>query len=114
MPWEIFLPTADSRLVIAEPALLTMHAAVYKGASVVNVYSPSLSVLARPKPVNVCPSRHREPDRATTFPSGSACQISTSASGTGSPAPSYTRPCSLIASARVCGTSSAPPAYGSA
>ena len=40
------------------------------GTSVVKVYSPSRSVLARPKPVNVCPSRRSEPDRCDDLPVG--------------------------------------------
>ena len=62
MPWEIFLPTADSRLVTAEPALSTMHAAVYKGASVVEVESvpvPEIGpgeVLIRVESCGICPT----------------------------------------------------------
>ena len=47
MPWEIFLPTADSRLVTAEAASRTMHAAVYKGASVVEVESMPVPEIGR-------------------------------------------------------------------
>ncbi len=62
MPWEIFLPTADSRLATAEPALSTMHAAVYKGASVVAVESlpvPEIGpgeVLIRVETCGICPT----------------------------------------------------------
>jgi len=62
MPWEIFLPTADSRLVTAETALSTMHAAVYKGASVVAVESlpvPEIGpgeVLIRVESCGICPT----------------------------------------------------------
>ena len=62
MPWEIFLPTADSRLATAEPALSTMHAAVYKGASVVAVESlpvPEIGpgeVLIRVESCGICPT----------------------------------------------------------
>ena len=67
MPWEIFLPTADSRIATVEPALSTMHAAVYKGASVVAVESlpvPEIGsgeVLIR---VTVCGVCHTELDEA--------------------------------------------------
>jgi L-iditol 2-dehydrogenase len=62
MPWEIFLPTADSRLATAESALSTMHAAVYKGASVVAVESlpvPEIGpgeVLIRVESCGICPT----------------------------------------------------------
>ena len=62
MPWEIFLPTADSKLVTAEVALGTMHAAVYKGASVVEVESipvPEIGsgeVLIRVESCGICPT----------------------------------------------------------
>ena len=62
MPWEIFLPTADSRLATAEPALATMNAAVYKGASVVEVESipvPEIGpgeVLIRVESCGICPT----------------------------------------------------------
>src|SRR6476660_7097864 len=62
MPWEIFLPTADSSLVTAEPVLSTMHAAVYKGASVVAVESlpvPEIGpgeVLIRVESCGICPT----------------------------------------------------------
>ena len=70
-----------------------------------------LSVAARPQPVKVNPSRRSEPDRCTTIPSGPACQSSTSASGTGSPAPSSTRPCSRIAPGVPGATSAESPSY---
>ena len=62
MPWETFLPTADSKLVPAEIALGTMHAAVYKGASVVEVESipvPEIGageVLIRVESCGICPT----------------------------------------------------------
>src|SRR5258708_35887825 len=62
MPWEFSLPTADSRLVTAEPALSIMHAAVYKGASVVAVESipiPEIGrgeVLIRVESCGICPT----------------------------------------------------------
>jgi L-iditol 2-dehydrogenase len=62
MPWETFLPTADSKLVTAEVALGTMHAAVYKGASVVEVESipvPEIGsgeVLIRVESCGICPT----------------------------------------------------------
>ena len=62
MPWEIFLPTADSKFVTAEVALGTMHAAVYKGASVVEVESipvPEIGageVLIRVESCGICPT----------------------------------------------------------
>src|SRR5579872_5107758 len=62
MPWETFLPTADSKLVTAEVALGTMHAAVYKGASVVEVDSipvPEIGageVLIRVESCGICPT----------------------------------------------------------
>jgi L-iditol 2-dehydrogenase len=62
MPWETFLPTADSKLAIAEAALGTMHAAVYKGSSVVEVESISVpeigagEVLIRVESCGICPT----------------------------------------------------------
>src|SRR6202050_4780605 len=62
MPWEIFLPTADSKVATAEVALGTMHAAVYKGASVVAVESlpvPEIGpgeVLIRVESCGICPT----------------------------------------------------------
>jgi L-iditol 2-dehydrogenase len=56
------LPTADSRLVTAAPALGTMHAAVYKGASVVEVESVPIpeigrgEVLIRVESCGICPT----------------------------------------------------------
>ena len=61
-PWEIFLPTADSSLVTAEKALATMQAAVYKGASVVEVEAipvPEIGrgeVLIRVESCGICPT----------------------------------------------------------
>ena len=46
-------------------------------------------------------------------PSGSACQVSTSASGTGSPAPSSTRPRTAIAPGVPGGTTNGPSSHGS-
>src|ERR1700730_4121215 len=62
MPWEIFLPTADSRLMTAEPALSTIRAAVYKGASVVALESAPVpeigsgEVLIRVETCGICPT----------------------------------------------------------
>src|SRR4029078_7552902 len=62
MPWEVFLPTADSSLATAEKALSTMKAAVYKGASVVEVESipvPQIGrgeVLIRVESCGICPT----------------------------------------------------------
>src|ERR1700751_4962577 len=62
MPWEIFLPTADSSLATAEKDLSTMKAAVYKGASVVEVESipiPQIGrgeVLIRVESCGICPT----------------------------------------------------------
>ncbi len=72
MPWETFLPTADSKLVTAEAALGTMHAAVYKGASVVEVESipvPEIGageVLIRVESCGICPTGSEE-DRLQPF-----------------------------------------------
>src|SRR5437764_4899792 len=65
------------------------------GLTVTNPYRPSASVPLRP---------HPNPSRWP--PSASACQISTIASMTGSPAPSSTRPAKRRASARPGSTSS--------
>jgi len=66
MPWETFLPTADSKLATAEAAIGTMHAAVYKGASLVEVESipvPAIGdgeVLIRVESCGICPTDLRK------------------------------------------------------
>src|SRR5688500_9387611 len=63
------------------------------GLTVSSEYRPSGSVALRPKPRK---SFQRTAPRGSSGwsnrPSGSACQVSTTASGTGTPAPSYTVP----------------------
>src|SRR5918995_1576564 len=79
------------------------------GLSVQMAYSP-VSVCERPKPVK--PGYRAAPRGSSGWskrPSGSACQVSTIASGTTSPLPSYTAPRSQIAPGVSGGTTSSPP-----
>src|SRR5918997_473453 len=79
------------------------------GLSVQMAYSP-VSVCERPKPVK--PGYRAAPRGSSGWsktPSGSACQVSTIASGTGSPLPSNTVPRSQIAPGVSAGTANSPP-----
>ena len=71
----------------------------HTGLTVVKPYRPSASVADLPKPVKpVERSRRNAPAARGMRPAPSGCQSSTSASGTASPAPSYTVPCNRTAS----------------
>src|SRR5690348_13899999 len=76
-------------------------------------YEPSGPVGHRPKPRNPVLIAPRGSSGWANRPSGSACQVSTSASVTGSPAPSNTLPVRVIAPAVPSGTTNGPSGQGS-
>src|SRR5215204_4518710 len=67
-----------------------------------------ISVAHRPNPPNPLMEGPRGSSGWAKRPAGSACQVSTSASGTGSPAPSVTRPVSRTAPLVPSATTSGP------
>src|SRR5215467_1372844 len=76
-------------------------------------YEPSGPVGHRPNPRNPGAAAPRGSSGWANRPSGSACQVSTSASVTGSPAPSKTRPVIVIAPGVSSGTTNGPSGHGS-
>src|SRR6202042_378035 len=92
------------------------------GRRVMIRYRPPASVGHRPKPRNPepapAPGRPAAPgprgsSGGAKLPSGAACQVSISASGTGSPAPSSTTPLMVIAPGVPSGTTNGPSGQGS-
>src|SRR5699024_7984766 len=96
-------PVSRPRARLATLMQAALPGSVGPGSTVEKLYSPSGSTAARPKPVKVKPSRRSDPVARGTVPFSSGCQISRRASGTGTPAPSYTTPCRRTARAEPAG-----------